>query len=52
MPPKHTQAANETPLEEGSTSTSPKDQVTLNNVLQILRLQNDKMHDLIQTLHE
>ena len=47
MPPKHTQAADETPHEEGSASTSPKDQVTLNNVLQILHLQSDEMHDLI-----
>jgi hypothetical protein len=42
----------ENPLEEERPSANPEDQVTLTDVLEILRLQNGEMRDLIRTLHE
>jgi hypothetical protein len=50
MPPKRTRTTDESPLEEGSASASPEEQVTLTEVLQILRLQKDEMRELIKTL--
>jgi Ty3 transposon capsid-like protein len=52
MPPKRPRVTDESPLDEGSAPASPEDQVTLTEVLQTLRLQNDEMRNLIKTLHE
>ena len=52
MPPKRPRTTDEAPLEEERPSASPEHQVTLTDVLETLRVQNEEMHALVRTLHE